>query len=143
MLAPALWYTGAAPALQRATYSNPTRQRPHPPAAPACRPADAAPQVSVPSSGSAEVQALRAALEANRALQARLQRLLRSTNRAIDRNADLVARVRTLDTKKETAAVGLPGARAQAAAVSGGQRIKKKKRLCLGPRGGQAAICGA
>lgn len=50
--------------------------------------------------------AVRAALEANRALQARLLRLLHSTDRAIDRNADMVTRLKALDLKQKAALAG-------------------------------------
>lgn len=50
--------------------------------------------------------AVRAALEANRALQARLLRLLRSTDRAIDRNVDIVTRLKALDLKHKAALAG-------------------------------------
>ncbi|KAL4438039.1 hypothetical protein ABPG77_004260 [Micractinium sp. CCAP 211/92] len=47
-----------------------------------------------------KVEAVRAALEANRQLQSRLRRLLASTDRAIDRNAALQQQVRALHARK-------------------------------------------
>ncbi|KAL4425581.1 hypothetical protein ABPG75_009597 [Micractinium tetrahymenae] len=47
-----------------------------------------------------KVDAVRAALEANRQLQGRLRRLLASTDRAINRNAELQQQVRTLHARK-------------------------------------------
>ncbi|KAI7841291.1 hypothetical protein COHA_004910, partial [Chlorella ohadii] len=94
------------------------------PAAKSSATAAAAAAKRAPPPPVSKLQAVREALEANRGLQARLHRLLASTNRAIDCNANILLRVRALAAKKSAppavATVPLTSEAAQLQAPVGG-----------------------